>query len=175
MTPFEVNDALKSMVVLVDTREQDTPALHLRLKRMGCPFERKKLSFGDYSAKCRVSEDEWLDISDKVTVERKMSFDELCNCYCKGRERFVKEFERAKEAGAKIYLMIENASWEKAYSGAYRSKMEAKALVASLTAWQVRYNCQIIFCDPATSGALIHEFLYRELKQKLEGVKQDSA
>ena len=53
-------------------------------------------------------------------------------------------------------------------AGKYRSRMQPKAFVASLTAWLARYNCQIIFCEPATTGKLIREVLYRELKERLE-------
>ena len=168
MTPFEVKECLASMVILVDTREQDTPALRKRIQSMDCKWERHKLDFGDYSARCTLPQGEFLDLSDKVCVERKMSCDELCNCFCRGRQRFIREFERAKEAGAKIYLLIENASWETAYSGKYRSRMEPSAFVASLTAWLARYNCQLLFCAAETSGRLIREILYRELKERLE-------
>lgn len=155
-------------MILVDTREQDTPRLRARLKEMACPYERQKLNFGDYSAKFPIKNDEWLDLSDKVAVERKMSLDELCNCYCKDRARFEREFLRAKEADAKIYLLLENATWEKAYKGDYRSKMNASAFVASLCAWLARYNCQLIMCKPETSGKLIHDILFREGKERLE-------
>lgn len=169
MTPFEVNAQLDSMVVLVDTREQDTTAFRRRMKEIGCPHERKKLDFGDYSAKC-----DCLDLSGLVTIERKMSFDELCNCFCKGRGRFTREFERAKQARAKVYLLVENGSWEKAYSGEYRSQMDPKAFIASMAAWLARYNCQIVFCEPSTSGKLIKEILYRELKERLENGDSDA-
>lgn len=160
--------SLDSMVILVDTREQDTPSLHRRLEFAGCPWERKKLDFGDYSAKCRLPDGEWLDLSPRVAVERKMSFDELCACFCRGRGRFTREFERAKAAGAAVYLLIENASWENALAGKYRSKMNPKSFVASITAWLARYRCQVIFCKAETTGVLIHEILYRELKEVLE-------
>lgn len=168
MTPFELRDALEGMVVLVDTREQDTPRLRARLQEMNCPYERQKLDFGDYSAKFPLPNGEWFTLADKVVVERKMSLDELCNCYCKERARFEREFGRAKEAGAKIYLLIENASWEKAYKGDYRSQMASTAFVASLCAWLARYNCQLIMCKPETSGKLIRDLLYREGKERLE-------
>ena len=45
MHPVEAKAVLDSMVILVDTREQDTPRLRLRLRRMGCPWERQKLDF----------------------------------------------------------------------------------------------------------------------------------
>ena len=162
--------SLDSMVILVDTREQDTPSLRRRLELMNCPWERQKLDFGDYSAKCRLPDGEWLDLSPKVAVERKMSFDELCACFCRGRQRFTREFERARKAGATVYLLIENASWE------YRSQMNPKSFIASMTAWLARYRCQLIFCKSETTGILIHEILYRELKEVLEskgGIQAD--
>lgn len=109
-----------------------------------------------------------LDLSGSVAIERKMDLDELCGCFCRSRDRFEREFIRAKNADAKLYLLIENGTWEKAYAGKYRSRMQPKAFVASLTAWLARYNCQIIFCEPATTGKLIREVLYRELKERLE-------
>ena len=93
---------LDSMVILVDTREQDTPRLRLRLRRMGCPWERQKLDFGDYSAKFRLPTGDFWTLACRVAVERKMSLDELCQCYTKGRDRFQREFERAKNTGAKL-------------------------------------------------------------------------
>lgn len=169
MHPVEVKSALESMVCLVDTREQDTPRLRARLKEIGCPWERKKLNFGDYSVKC-----DDIDLSETIAVERKMDLDELCNCYCKERKRFEREFERAKQAGAKVYLLIEDGSWEDAYSGKYRSRMSPESLVASIQAWLARYNCQVIFCRQHTTGKLIHDILYRELKEALEKFDADS-
>lgn len=169
MHPVEVKSALESMVCLVDTREQDTPRLRARLKEIGCPWERKKLNFGDYSVKCDA-----IDLSETIAVERKMDLDELCNCYCKERKRFEREFERAKRAGAKVYLLIEDGSWEDAYIGKYRSRMSPESLVASIQAWIARYNCQVIFCRQHTTGKLIHDILYRELKEALEKHEPDS-
>lgn len=168
MTPFEVAEALEGMVILVDTREQDTPRLRRRLRQMGRPHERQKLDFGDYSAKFPLPGGGWLDLSGRVAVERKMSLDELAQCYTRGRPRFEREFLRAAGAGAKLYLLIEGASWEQSFAGDYRTRMAPKALVASMTAWLARYDCQLLFCAPETSGLLIKELLYREGKERLE-------
>lgn len=167
MKPREIESALGGMVVLVDTREQDTPRLRARLKDMDCPYERCKLDFGDYSAKFPANGD-WLTLN--VAVERKMDFGELAQCFCKGRARFAREFDRAKESGAKIYLLIENCSWEDAYMGNYRSEMKPQAFVASILAWLARYDCQVIFCSQRTSGKLIRDILRREGREMLEGM-----
>jgi ERCC4-type nuclease len=168
MNPFEVSRALKNLTLIVDTREQDTDRLRRRIRQTGLSFVRQKLDFGDYSAKTTLDNGTEFDISSSVSIERKMNLDELCACYCKGRKRFTREFDRAKSAGAKVYLLIENANWEKAYNGSYRSKMSPQALTASLFAWLARYNCQIIFCKEETSGKIIREILYREMKERLE-------
>lgn len=157
------------MVLLFDTREQDTARLRARLASANCKTERTKLDYGDYSAKFPLSDGSWLDLRDKVAIERKMSLDEIAACYTSQRERFRAEFERAKEAGAKVYLLIENATFEKAYKGEYRSKMLPQSLIASALAWLARYNCQLLFCKPETTGKLIHDVLYREGKEILEG------
>lgn len=168
MDHFSVDRALSTMTVLCDTREQDTLRARKRLKHIGVPIERVALSFGDYSARCNV-----LDIRDRVAIERKMDLSELAHCYCQDRKRFEREFERAKQANAKVYLLIENGDWEKAYAGVYRSQMKPESLVASMTAWLSRYNCQILFCKEETSGQLIHDVLYRELKERLEGLPDE--
>lgn len=168
MNPFEVSRALKNLMLIVDTREQDTDRLRRRIRQTGLSFVRQKLDFGDYSAKTTLDNGTEFDISSSVSIERKMNLDELCACYCKGRKRFTREFERAKSAGAKVYLLIENANLEKVYNGSYRSKMSPQALTASLFAWLARYNCQIIFCKEETSGKIIREILYREMKERLE-------
>jgi ERCC4-type nuclease len=173
MNPFEIDEALDGMVVLVDTREQDTSRLRARLKQMDCPNERMKLDFGDYSAKFPLPNGEWFSLADKVVVERKMHLDELCRCYCQDRKRFEREFERAKEAGAKMYLLVENATWESAYAGKYRSQMRSTALIASMCAWLARYDCQLLMCKPETTGKLIHDVLYREGKEILEHLEVD--
>lgn len=169
MTPFQVRAALDTLTLLVDTREQPTARFAQRMAAVGLPYTRKKLDFGDYSARCTLEDGRELDLSGSVAIERKMNLDELCQCYTRGRKRFENEFLRAKNKGAKIYLLVENGSWEKAIQGKYRSRMQPKAFVASLLAWLARYDCQLIFCQPDTTGKLIREILYREVKERLEG------
>lgn len=170
MTPFEVSEALEHLTLLVDTREQDTLSFRRRVKEVGIPWERRKLDFGDYSMRVELEDGQEVDFSPAVAIERKMSLDELCQCYGRGRKRFQREFLRAKKAGAKLYLLVENGSWEKAFGGDYRSQMKPQALTASLTAWLARYNCQVIFCQARTTPRLIREIVYREAKERLEGM-----
>lgn len=164
MHPVDVDASLKSMVCLVDTREQDTPAFRERISHFD-QWERHKLDAGDYSAKFLLPDSSWFFLP--VAIERKYALDELCMCYCQQRERFECEFERALEAHSKLYLLVEGGSWENVYSGKYRSQMNPKSLVGSILAWLARYNCQLMFCKKETSGQLIKDILYREGKEAL--------
>ncbi len=172
MTPFELKSALETMTLYVDSREQATENLKKRLEQTGLPWERRKLDFGDYSCKCTVN-GETLDFSTKAVIERKYDLTELCTCFGKERGRFQREFERAKSVGARIYLLVENANWENIFNGKYNSKYNPSALVASLLAWQIRYDMRIIFCKDATTGKLIKNVLYREVKEFLETRRED--
>lgn len=167
MKPLELERALESMTLLVDSREQPTENLFRRIEDSGLPFQRKKLDQGDYSCSCILPDGSEFNFSNNVVVERKMSIDELCQCMGRERSRFQREFERAKDAGCKIYLLVEEGNWEKVYNGKYRSKMSPQALVASIDAFRARYNMQLDFCRKETSGKIIKDILYRELKEFL--------
>lgn len=167
MIQSEITQILKSLVIVVDSREKETPLLHQRLSSLPCAYVRRKLDFGDYTADVTLLDGETFSLEKKVTFERKNSIDEICGNFTTNRPRFVREFERAKEAGAKTYILIENASWEKINRGAYRSKMAPAALIGSLTTWLARYNCQIIFCDAETTPWLIHACLLHEMREAL--------
>jgi hypothetical protein len=97
-----------------------------------------------------------------------MSLTELSGCFCQSRDRFKTEFERATAAGASIYLLVEDATWEKLLTGKYKTRFNPAAFTASLIAWSIRYNIKPIFCRKESSGRIIKEILYRELKERLE-------
>ena len=167
-SPFALEKALESLTLLVDTREQDTPALRERLRSCGLPHRREKLDFGDYSCADVDQDGEEQSLAGVVAIERKMSLDELCLCFGKDRGRFEREFRRAKEAGARLYLLVEDASWEDVLHGRYRSRMKPAALLASLLAWQERYDLRVVFCRRETTGVLLHKILRYALKVRLE-------
>ena len=167
MHPIDIQNALDAARVICDTREQPTPRLKTRLEQIGLPVDRKALSFGDYSIFCPLPNGETFDLSNKCVIERKQSADELCQCFTHDRARFEREFERAKDADARVYLLLENTTPEMLYAGKYRSQMKPTALIASLFAWMARYDCRVVMCKSEISGKIIHDILYRELKERL--------
>lgn len=178
MNPFELKNSLDSMRICVDTREQETENAKRRYSEFNCEYDRAKLEYGDYCFNVKLPDGKWLfnysndeyKINPPAVIERKMNLDELCLCFGKERKRFIAEMERAKAQGSKVYLLVENANWENAINGKYRSQLNSKALVSSLLAWSIRYNMQIIFCKSETSGKMIYNILYRELKEYLENL-----
>lgn len=172
MTPFEVSDTLKSFRIIADTREQWTPKTQERFGTFGVPVERATLSYCDYCGQIDLPGGTLYDTSVTIkplcAIERKMSLDELAMCFTRGRDRFKREFERASANNAKVYLLVENGSWEGILNHRYRSRFGEGAFKASLTAWMVRYDFKLIFCRSGTSGVMIKEILYRDIKERLE-------
>ena len=161
------------MIICVDTREQESERAVKRYEQFGCPYERRTLNYGDYTFNFKLPNGKYVYPGDVVidgpaVIERKMSLTELSGNFTRNRKRFIAEFDRAKAAGASVYLLIENGSWEKLIAGHYKTKFRPEAYKASLTAWMARYNAKVIFCKHETSGSLIKEILYRELKERLE-------
>ena len=173
MNSAEIQQVLDTLTLIVDTREQDTPLFRKRMKQVEIPYIRRKLDYGDYSAKVIDVDGSEIDLSSKFAVERKMSIDELAQNMTRSRSRFIREFERAAAAGAKTYLLVENASWEKAYSGEYRTQVNPNALTASMIAWLARYNCQLIMCKKETTPKLLYDICYREAKEYLTKIVND--
>lgn len=173
MDAFQQREVLESFRVLVDRREQQTDRARRRYKAFGSPFEAATLSYCDYAYNATLPDGKPIyDGSDTIrplcAIERKMDLDELAGCFTRERARFRREFERARDAGARVYLFVENATWENLIAGKYRSRFNPVAFLASITAWSIRYNLQVIFCKEETSGRLIKEILYRDLKERLE-------
>ena len=173
MNNFELQKILETFEIIVDTREQPTKRALERYKSFGVPYSRQTLNYGDYTynitfpngAKLHHPD---LRVNGHCCVERKQNLDELAMCFTRERERFEREFQRASEQNAKMYLLVENASWEMIIEGQYRSKFKPKAFLASLAAWQTRYDLGVIFCNMKVSGILIKELLYRDVKERLE-------
>jgi len=173
MEGYEIDACLNSIEILVDSREQPSERANKRYQLFECPHQRCTLNYGDYTYNFTLPNGSKLFDTNKtvqgdVVIERKMSLEELSGCFCQSRERFSREFERAIEHKAKVYLLTENATWEKLIAGHYKTKFNSKAYLASITAYMARYDITPIFCKEEVSGKLIKEILYRELKERLE-------
>lgn len=172
MDVFEIKEALETFRIIADTREQRTARASKRFESFGCPVERGTLDYGDYCANITLPGGDLLGTAGRIratcVIERKMSLDELASCFTRDRERFQREFQRARDAGARVYLLTEDGSWEAIIQHRYRSRFNTNAFLASITAWSSRYGIVPLFCHHAVSGRIIREFLYRDMKERLE-------
>ena len=184
--PTEIENILDRMVVLTDSREHDTERFRRRMDEFGA-WERCKLDYGDYSAKSQRDDGSEISLVGKVHIERKMGLSEIINNFCesgkdspavqewnkehptdKVRNRFEWELKRAQIAGAKIYLVIENASWEHIYGHKYMSRMNEKAVIASFMAYMARYNLTVLFVFDRLAGRFIKDILRYEMREELK-------
>lgn len=165
LDPIEAEECLKRLVYCIDTREQPTKGLAKRMEYLQ-PNVRETLNAGDYTAKTLLPDGTWFYVAS--AVERKMSLTEIAGNLTRERERFKAEFNRASECGIRLYILIEQASWEAAYSGAYRSQMKPQSMIASLLTWSARYGCSVLMCERSeTGGKLIRDILRYEMREAL--------
>lgn len=173
MNIYEEKDVLKTFEVLIDRREQDTPKALKRYAAFRVPFQRATLAYGDYTYTATLPDgtiinDRTKKVFPRCVVERKMDLDELAQCFTRERERFLKEFMRAKANKAKVFLLVENGTFEGVLNHRYKSRYNPAAFLGSITAWLVRFDVSLIFCKEESSGRLIKELLYRDFKERLE-------
>ena len=171
MNAFDLEKTLSTMICVIDSREKPTNEAKKRWEAFGVPYVIEPLKSADYTARFCLPNGRWLSFEDIVLIERKASLTEICGNFCQNRDRFIREFERIKKAGTKVYLIIEDASWENAYYGKYRPNMQPISLFASLTAWMARYDAHIIFCKSETFPRLARDILYREAKEYLQDME----
>lgn len=160
-TESDLKCELQHLSIICDTREQDRHVSEW-LEKNKVPTVTRKLDTGDYSC-------QWYDNSFErdIVVERKHNLDEICGNFTANRERFEREFMRAKAYGTKVYLIIENATWTDVFLGNYRSKLPSKSLVGSLLSWMVRFNVTVLFCKPEESARIIWGIFYYYVREWL--------
>ena len=162
------------MTCIIDSREHATAEAKKRWESFGVPYRIQALKSGDYTAEFILPNGETFSLENHALIERKLGLTEICGNFCQNRDRFIREFERIKEAGARVYIVIENGSWENVYNGKYRSQMHPNALIANLTAWMARYNAHMSCCGAETFPKLCREILYREAKEILTNMAFDA-
>ena len=161
LTDKELTAALAGLTIICDTREQDRHVEEY-FKKNKFPTITRKLDTGDYS--CQL---DGISFERDIVVERKRNLDEICGNFTVERERFEREFMRAKAYGTKVHLIIEDATWSDIFLGNYRSKTSPKSLVGSLLSWMVRFNVSVTFCKPEESARIIYGIFYYYARERL--------
>ena len=101
MTPFDLEKTLSTMTIICDSREHATAEAKKRWESFGVPYRIHGLRSGDYTAEFVLPNGETFSLENHAVIERKLGISEICGNFCQNRARFIREFERIKEAGAK--------------------------------------------------------------------------
>ena len=130
---------------------------------------RCKLPFGDYS------------LPPKVAVDTKKGLEEIAKNICGDKEehqRFKRECVAAKEAGCKLYFLIENNNginninqvhtWINPRSFVSPNCVQGERLERAMKTMSERYGCEFLFCDYSETAEKIIELLGGEQDGKHE-------
>lgn len=165
----QIDHLLKTMVVLVDTKEKSNEHIVTYFDKHKIPYKKLSLPSGDYSFMLPKNEDydilSDLYFYEDIFIERKNSATELSGNFSTGRNRFESEFLRSK--ALKKYLMIENCSYKDIANGNYKTEYDPKSFLGSLHSFNQKYNLEIVFMPDQTLSPL---FIYGTLKYYLRNI-----
>ena len=153
--------------LLIDTREKPKAiqGIMRTIERMGIPYERTKLLFGDYQDYNRP----------EVVIDRKQSIRELAQNCTRDHVRFRAELDRAKKAGAKLVILVEQNRYKDGdewrmveditdlmYWTSPHTTIRGEKVYRVLRGWMAKYNIDVQFCDKRNTGKRILEIIYHE-------------
>lgn len=181
-TDTEINKLLKeNFTIIYDTREQKNQHVLDYFDKKKIPYKKKKIDEGDYTAiisKCPEM-GIYRDLYFPVAVERKNSIDELAGNLAEETDtrddvRLIRELQRAKTKGIKMYLIIEDKNgMETIKKGTYRSLYSPKALLGRLSSIQDLYLHDTIFISNENTGFEIYRKLYYSVRNFLKELSTD--
>lgn len=142
----------------------------------------KGLKTGDYSIAVKTPKGEVISFEDKVVIERKACLTELCgnlidNRDSAGKNRFIRELERAKKNNIKLILLIEDSDgYYKALKGFFRedkpSRMNSNSFIGMLMTYKARYDFEIAWLDKELSASYMYKLLYYEAREYLKNTNE---
>ena len=155
--------------MLVDSREQKWDHVKDWCDQKNISYKIKKLDNCDYSfylpAAPELNIERELRFDKEIAIERKASLDELAGNLTEHRTRFEEEMATFK---GKKYLLVENATYDKIVNEKYRSQYKANSYLATLHAFNHRYNLEIVLMpDNKHSGLWIYSTFMYWLREKL--------
>lgn len=170
-TQPEVDTLLKSIVILIDTREKKNKHITSYLEKKGVGYKNRKLDYGDYSF--MLPADEALGImkdvyfNEELAIERKASLNELSNNFTHNRTQFENELIRARDC--RLLLLVENpAGYEDIINHNYRTKYKPRSFIGTLHSFKHRYDLDTIFINKQLAGNFIYYSFYYWLRDYLK-------
>ena len=151
--------------ILIDTREKPQAIVNIKkyFDAHGIKYESKKLDFGDYMT----------DEHGGISIDRKQNIDELVKNCTVEHERFRRELERARNAGAKLVILvtqnrytfrteritvrepIDLIRWQSRYS-----VVNGDRVYRILCKWMNEFDLDVVFCAKNSTGHIITKILF---------------
>ena len=141
--------------IIIDTREQTPlPFAHF-------PTERATLPTGDYSVKGFESD---------FCIERK-SVADLVQSVTRERDRFSRELQRMRAFDFRRLLIVGGLLDIEAHR--YRSQTNPKSVIASVTAFEIRYQLPVCYCPtPEAAAAQIERWAVYFVRERLTAASE---
>ena len=150
-------------VIVEDTRQQagKHDAKHEWWSGNGFTLVRSKLAFGDYC------------LCPNAAVDTKASIVELAQDVERDHDRFRRELEGARDAGCKLYVLVENDEgvgsldelerWVEGNKSFNRRRAKrriyGKRIAKACKTMEERYGATFLFCAPEESAWIVTELL----------------
>lgn len=160
--------------IIVDSREKPK-AIERTLQYFsdhGIEYEVSKLLFGDYMDWNRPG----------VVIDRKQNIAELAKNCTVEHERFRREMDKARKAGATLVVLVEQnrykdrGEWVEVDSiedllrwSSPHTMVRGEKVYRVLASWTAKYPLRVEFCDKRSTGRRIAEILYRDENEQNQG------
>lgn len=151
--------------LLIDTREKPKAIRSIlrTLDESHIVHESTKLLFGDYMDWNRPD----------IVIDRKQNIAELAkNCTIE-HDRFKREMEKAKKAGATLVILVEQNRYKSGDKWIHvgdisdlllwdspHTTIRGEKVFRVLRSWQSKYPIRVEFCDKRSTGKRIIEIIY---------------
>jgi ERCC4-type nuclease len=152
-------------LIIVDSREKPKAIGKIidYFDKNGIKYETSKLLFGDYMDYNRPG----------LVIDRKQNIAELAKNCTVEHDRFKRELERVKEAGAELVILVEQESYTDRgqrirvrtiedlirWSSQY-SMIRGEKVFRVLSSWAYKYPIRVEFCKKQYTGREIIKILY---------------
>ena len=154
-----------SKYVIIDSREKPKAIGKILdyFGTVGIEYEVSKLLFGDYMDWNRP----------QIVIDRKQNIAELAKNCTVEHERFRREMEKARKAGATLIILVEQNrykdrdSWVEVNSiedllrwSSPHTMIRGEKVYRVLASWTAKFPIRVEFCDKRQTGRRIAEILY---------------
>lgn len=158
-------------LIEIDSREKPKAIKSIikYFEHEGISYVTNKLLFGDY---CDYNKP-------GIVVDRKHNIAELAANCTREHERFRRELERARNAGATLYILVEQnryvshgdtirveriadlIRWSSKYS-----MVKGEKVFRVLVGWMKEFPLHVVFCDKRQTGRMIVQIIYGDENEK---------